>query len=405
MSATLQARFVELTRDFNGFGIAVSGGGDSMAMLYLAAAAGLPVRVATVDHGLRPEAAAEAAAVGRICAELGLPHDVLRWHWDGKGNLQDAARRGRRSVLADWAVRQGLDVVALAHTQDDIAETFLMRLARGAGVDGLAAMASRWTEGGIVWVRPLLGTSRAALRDYLRGIGRQWVEDPSNDNDRFDRARARKALGQLAPLGISAGGLAEVAAILAEARAALEAVADAVWARVVRDCGPGVVVDVAALGAEPAEVQRRVLIRVIRRIAPAEYAPRGGAVQALLARLLAGKDGVLAGCRFQVTKGQLWAFREARSVAGLVAGTGQAWDGWRIEGRWPEGACVRALGTGIALCGDWRAADLPRAVLMVSPALWQGDALIAAPHAGFGPGYSAIPLFVAAGLHHSAITH
>ena len=114
-------------------GLAVSGGGDSMAMLHLAAASGLPVRVVTVDHGLRAGAAAEATEVGRICAGLGLPHEVLRWHWDGCGNLQDAARRGRRAVMADWAQRVGVGAVALAHTQDDVAETFLMRLARGAG--------------------------------------------------------------------------------------------------------------------------------------------------------------------------------------------------------------------------------------------------------------------------------
>ncbi len=387
-------------------GLAVSGGGDSLAMLHLAVEAGGKVQVATVDHGLRPGAAIEAAGVGRVCEELGVRHEVLHWQWDRKGNLQDAARRGRRAALAAWALRQGLGAVALAHTRDDVAETFVMRLARGAGVDGLAAMAARWQEAGVTWVRPLLGVSRAELRDYLTGIGQTWVEDPSNDNDRFDRVRVRKALGVLRPLGISAERLAEVAGHLAEARAALEAVTDAAWARIAGDRGLAVTVDGAALAGEPAEVQRRVVIRLIGRIAPQGYAPRGGAVQRLLARILAGKDGALAGCRFQIVKGQVWAFREAKAVSRLVCPADQVWDGlWRLEGPAPDGAEIRALGAGITACPDRHASGLPRAALMASPAMWLGQRLIAAPHAGFGPGYSAIPLFPAAALHQSVISH
>ena len=105
-----------------------------MALLLLALDAGLQVRAVTVDHGLRPEAAAEAAWVGRLCAGLGVPHDTLQWQgWDGAGNLQDQARRARLSLIADWAKVAGLGAVALGHTQDDQAETVLMRLARRAG--------------------------------------------------------------------------------------------------------------------------------------------------------------------------------------------------------------------------------------------------------------------------------
>ena len=369
-----------------------------MAMLHLALRAGVPVRAATVDHGLRPEAAAEAAWVGTVCAELGVPHQVLTWAWDGTGNLQDAARRGRRAVMARWA-GPGASV-ALAHTSDDVAEGFVLRLARGAGVDGLAAMAAHWTESGVGWVRPLLGVSRAELRVFLRSIGRAWVEDPSNDNDRFDRVRVRKALAVLAPLGIDADRLAEVAGHLAEAREALELATGAAWARVVADKAIALEIDREALAAEPAEIQRRVLVGVILRIAHADYAPRGAAVTLLLARLVSGRDGVLAGCRFQVVKGRLWAFREGRAVAGLFAGQGALWDGqWRIAGDWPDGSEVRALGDGLARCGDWRRLGLPRAALMASPALWQGKRLIAAPHAGYNLAYSAIPLLPAAALH------
>jgi tRNA(Ile)-lysidine synthase len=164
--------------------------------------------------------------------------------------------------------------------------------------------------------------------------------------------------------------------------------------------GPAVRIDTTALADEPAEVQRRVLQTVLRQIAPAPYDPRGPALQALRIRLLAGGQGTLAGCRFQRMTSGLWAYREAKAVQGLVAAPDAVWDGrWRIAGPAPAGAEVRALGPGLALCPDWRATGLPRGALLSSPALWLGDTLIAAPHAGFGMGYSAIPLFPAAALH------
>ncbi|MEO6301462.1 MAG: tRNA lysidine(34) synthetase TilS [Paracoccaceae bacterium] len=384
----------------------MSGGGDSMAMLHLAVAAGVPVRVVTVDHGLRAEAAAEAVAVARVCAGLGVLHEVLRWHWDKRGNLQDAARRGRRLLIGDWAKRAGLAAVALGHTQDDLAETFVMRLARGAGVDGLSAMSARWEAEGVTWVRPLLTVSRGELRDYLRGIGVAWADDPSNENVRFDRVKARQALRVLEPLGVTAARLAEVAGHLAEARDALEGVADLAAVHVLRAEAGVVRISAQGLSAQPAEVQRRLVLRVIQWIAPAEYGPRGTAVTALLARLLAGKPGVLAGCRFIVGKGGIVAFREGKAVEGVVCGLDQLWDGrWRALGPLPEGAEVRALGAGIALCPEWRATGLPRAALMAGPSLWLGVRLIAAPLAGLAPEFSFIPLPGAAALHQSSIVH
>lgn len=368
-------------------GLAVSGGGDSLAMLHLAHRAGLALRAVTVDHGLRPESAAEAARVAEICAALGVPHDRLRWHWDGKGNLQDEARRARRALIAAWARGHGLAAVALAHSQDDVAETFLMRLARGAGVDGLSAMAPSWQEAGVTWLRPLLSTSRAALRAWLSARGLTWVDDPSNDNPRFTRVTARRALSHLAPLGLTAPRLAEVARHLAEARAALDSATDAAWTRCLSDHGLALRLDPAVLAGEPAEIRRRLVQRLVLHIAPADYAPRGPEIARLTERLLAGQGGTLAGCRFQRLASGLWAFREAKAVQHLRAGPGEDWDGrWHMSGDWPEGAEIRALGAeGLALCKDWRALGLPRAALLASPALWQGARLVAAPAAGFGP--------------------
>ena len=119
-------------------GVAVSGGSDSMAALHIlagvAAESGVAIHAATVDHGLRPEAADEARQVAKVCVALAVPHEVLRWeHMEISGNLQDQARQARYRLIAGWARERGLSAVVLGHTLDDQAETFLMRLARSSG--------------------------------------------------------------------------------------------------------------------------------------------------------------------------------------------------------------------------------------------------------------------------------
>ncbi len=369
-------------------GLAVSGGGDSVALLMLAVDAGLPVMAVTVDHGLRPEAAAEARWVGALCARLGVPHEVRRWQdWDGQGNLQDAARRARLRLIAGWAQSHGIGVVALGHTQDDQAETVLMRLARRAGVDGLSGMAAWRAHLGVGWVRPLLGVSRAELRDWLRGRGQDWIEDPSNDALRFDRVKARRAIEALAPLGIDAAVLAGVAAQMAEARAALRAqTLDAARRIAVVDAGD-VVIDRAAFLALPPEIARRLLVAALVWVASAEYGPRAEPVQALIAAVARGRGGTLHGCRVLCRKGSLRVTREVQAVRGIAAQVGELWDGrWQVTGPEISGLHVRALDeAGLALCPDWRATGRPRAQLLASPAVWRQSDLIAAPLARTEP--------------------
>jgi tRNA(Ile)-lysidine synthase len=387
------------------FGIAVSGGGDSVALMALAAdwgrAEGVTLRVATVDHGLRAEAAAEARRVAAQAASLGLAHDTLTWRWDGAGNLQDAARRGRMRALADWAAARGLTAVLLGHTRDDVAETFLMRLARGSGVDGLSAMAPRRAAEGTVWLRPLLGFTRDELRAELARRGLTWAEDPSNDDPRFDRARARQVLGALVPLGVSAETLAATADRLAAASAVLRGVAAKAAARVVRQGPAGeALIDAAGFADLPAEIARRILAGVLVWIASADYPPRHEALEALAAGLRQGRGGTLHGCLVTVSAGVIVACREAQAVAGLEAPAPGLWDGrWQLSGATSApapapapggGLTIRALGeAGLALCPDWRATGAARAALLAGPAVWQGDRLVAAPLAMRAEGWSA----------------
>ncbi len=375
-------------------GVAVSGGSDSTALAVLLAhwtsEAGRRLEAVTVDHRLRPESAAEAAMVAQLCARLGIPHAVRVWEeGPGRGNLQDSARTARQRLIAGWAAERGIGMVALGHTLDDQAETFLMRLARGSGVHGLAAMAPRVRIGGLVWLRPLLGLRRGDLRDWLSGQGIGWADDPSNENDRFDRVRARAALGPLAGLGLGAERLAATAAAMARARVALEAAA-AGLADAALDPGPAgdVLLDPARFAPAPEELRLRVLAGTLAWVSGARWRPRLASLTALDAWLRAGpRRGVtLHGCVLRPWRGSVAIRREPARVAGPIpAGTG-VWDGrWEFTGLARDGATVGALGRdGLRACPDWSARGIARETLLSSPALRSGGRLVAAPLAGLG---------------------
>ena len=194
-----------------GFGVAVSGGSDSTALLVLAAEfraqTGTPFSAVTVDHGLRPEAKDEAKSVADLCRRLDVVHHVLTWSPDAARQVgQEAARRARHVLLAQWAERQGVRRIALGHMRDDRLETFLIRMRQGSGWHGLAGLmpdsySPAWPEGrGVMLVRPLMAFGRNELREELRARGIGWIEDPSNQSDRFERVRVRRLLAHLQPV-------------------------------------------------------------------------------------------------------------------------------------------------------------------------------------------------------------
>lgn len=241
--------------------LAVSGGADSMAMLALAAAA-FPGRIvaATFDHGLRAGAAAEAAMVGRWCADAGIEHRVLHPdHPLPASNVQAAARRARYAALTRWAGDRDAGLLLTAHHADDQAETFLMRANRGSGLGGLAGVRPRLVAPGAPTIlRPLLGWRRSELRAIATAAALPFVDDPSNADPRFDRVRMRDFLRNqhvLAP-----DRLARSAAWLAEAEADLAAIGEWLWTQRAVRTDTSVTVEVADL---PRTLRRRLAWRAI----------------------------------------------------------------------------------------------------------------------------------------------
>ncbi|MDY7098345.1 MAG: tRNA lysidine(34) synthetase TilS [Pseudomonadota bacterium] len=249
-------------------GLAVSGGPDSLALLLLAAAT-LPgsIAVASINHGLRPEASAEVDLVRNICAMLSVPFTAIEVRLRS-GNVQARAREARYAALSRWARKERLGGICTAHHADDQAETLLMRMSRGSGLSGLAGVRAyqlygEGEEGGAVpLIRPLLSWRKSELEAIVAAAGLDPVRDPSNQQMQFDRVRVREHLARHDWLEPEA--LAASAEHLAEAWRAIEWYAQLDWEEMVhREEGDGQTLGVIRYNAN---VPRVVQIETVRRI-------------------------------------------------------------------------------------------------------------------------------------------
>jgi tRNA(Ile)-lysidine synthase len=293
--------------------LAVSGGPDSVALMWLAArwrnalTRGPRLVAVTVDHGLRPEAAHEARDVKRLARSLDLPHRTMRWTGPKPATgLPAAARAERYRLLAKAAQTHGATHIFTAHTRDDQAETLLMRMLRGSGIVGLAAMARQSERDGVVLARPFLNVSKSQLVVTLRKAKVDFADDPTNRDTSFTRPRLRAMLPTLAAEGGDSRNLARLAARLARANAAVEVLVDGAERYLAlryqgasraehgaktsdnktsdNKTSDNKTFDANAFAAMPEEIRLRLLLRAIDRFGhegPAEL----GKVEALLAAL------------------------------------------------------------------------------------------------------------------------
>ena len=290
--------------------VAVSGGGDSIALMLLLAdwarQHGRPAPVVlTVDHGLRKDSAKDARRVVRAAKALELEAHVLTWEGvKPSSDIEAAAREARYQLMDSWCKEHRISGLYLAHTLDDQAETFLLRLARGSGVDGLSAM-------GIVApiplpglqdvqiVRPLVEMRRESFRAYLRTRGMTWLEDPMNADPRFARAKLRAAWPMLTEIGLTPARIALAAKHLARARGALDREARVLLFQSCRFDGRAALVDPKSLAGAPQEIGLRALADVLMRVSGNPYRPRFERLERLYAHICAstlGRGMTLHGC-------------------------------------------------------------------------------------------------------------
>jgi tRNA(Ile)-lysidine synthase len=290
--AEAAARFKAL-EDARGLLLAVSGGPDSTAMLLLFArwrpAGRLPIHVATVDHGLRKEARAEARAVAAAAARFGLPHRVLAWRGaKPTTRVQEEARRARYHLLVAHAKKIGASHIVLAHHADDQAETVLFRLLRGSGPAGLAGMADETSRDGIVLARPFLDIPKARLLATCMAAGARFADDPSNAEPRFARVRLRRLMRLLETEGLDRAGLLRLQARAKRAEAALRHAADLARRRLDVQCaGACLRADLSTIAQEPHEIVIRVVAGLIEEAPGGSSALRLERLEALAGRLIA----------------------------------------------------------------------------------------------------------------------
>jgi tRNA(Ile)-lysidine synthase len=302
--------------------IAVSGGGDSVALMLLLAGYAKHAKreapvVLTVDHGLRETSAKDAKAVVKTAAEIGLKAHALTWKGAvPKSDIEAEARNARYRLMGEWLVAHEIPALYVAHTLEDQAETFLLRLARGSGLDGLSAMrviAPYPMQGfpGLMVVRPLLDMARAPLREFLRAKKQAWLEDPMNADPRFARSKLRAAWPQLEALGLSAQRVSDAAEHLGRAREALDDMTAALLLRAARFDETGALIDSVRLKMAPREVGLRALAGTLSRVSGETYRPRFGKLERLFDAIRDGSLGggaTLHGCVVAPASRNAWAF-------------------------------------------------------------------------------------------------
>lgn len=397
--------------------LAVSGGADSMALLLLARAwrrAGhaLPIIVATVDHRLREESTAEARWVGTQARAAEFSHRLLTWKGQKPSSgIQEAARQARYDLLAGLVGSEGLPGpagIVVGHHRDDQAETFVMRLGRGSGLDGLAGMAAVGplaARPDIELVRPFLDIPKGRLVATLEAHGLPWIEDPSNADPAFERVRVRRALAGLGALGIGSAEIGLTMRRLMRAREALDAQTRAILRRALDVCGGACgKIAVEVFEEAGAEFQVRLVQRLIGMYGAPGEQPRLAKVEKLADRLATRScTATLAGCRLSRTAEHVLACREP-GRSGLMQlelppGTSTVWDGrFRVTAAPSRrgAVTVRALAAEElaalrrvrAFAGTPPRLPMPHVAALTLPSFWDGHRLLGVSHPALGEAFS-----------------
>lgn len=387
--------------------LAVSGGPDSIALMHLVrqwldrlGAAQPEISVLTVDHGLRAESDTEARWVIQQATELGFAATILNWTAPKPDSgLQEAAREARYDLMSTYCLGARIPVLLTAHHLDDQAETFLMRLARGSGVDGLAAIPEKSFWAGIEIRRPLLDFPKSQLVATLKAAGRDWIEDPSNREERFERVRIRRLMIEVEKLGLSTESLARTAKRMRRVQHLLDQMTDQFLRSALFVAPAGYcTLDRDQLMRAADEIALRSLGRCLRAISGSCRLPRLAKLEALFETYKKGdwSNRTLSGCYLMDLDGTLFITRELRPPGPpevvLKPGDSTIWDR-RFRVALTQSASepvrVRALTeAGYHKVRKRLHSDpaLPAAVAASLVSFWDDDDVIAVPHISYYSG-------------------
>jgi len=377
------------------FGVAVSGGADSLALTLLmkqwADAHEYRFSAVTVNHHLRPESTQEATQVAEWLKALQINHEILDWTppSDKKSIPQEVSRDARYGLLFDWCEKREVTYLLTAHHQEDVAETLIMRFVNGSGLDGLCGIAPLIKKPQTTLLRPLLTVSKESLKAFLIHQNQPWIEDASNQATRYKRARIRQFMETE---GLSAHRLASVAEKLTQAHDYLTHQTNT-WLEhngAFHTAGFYLLSPQAFRQAHP-EIRRRVLERTLKAVSGKAYPPSHASLEEVVCLLNVDCRGrTLQGCRITSWQGSILISRELNAIEEdrlLPAYQKTLWDN-RFHIIVPQdGYHVGKLGT-----QNWaivrREADpsleraIPPLVKPTLPTLYKGSQIMAIPHLG-----------------------
>ncbi len=405
LEGLLEAQLTQSDRQ-GGLAVAVSGGSDSLAACHIAANVcrrlEIPLRALTVDHGLRPEAADEALKVKNWLQSAGIEQTTLKWQGPfPKTGIQKAAREARYNLLFEECNRLGISRLLLGHQLEDQLETLLMRLSKGSGVQGLAAMQSMSQRGKMSLLRPFLTVSRAELREYLTSRQQEWIDDPSNENPAYTRTQLGSVLQSLIALpGSNMEALALSSTRLQRAEQALETMTQGYMSEfpVISPFG-FVSFRHDFYRKMPEEIAIRFLQRLFIFVRGDGVGPSLSILEKLLSKIRTDRDlktATLYGCQFRFHKGDWMICREpgrkGLPIMQMQDRASQQWDdryvvldhGVELQSVSSPGFEIRKIGEEgwrILRESDARAdvGDLPAIVKKNLPAIWSGDKLASVP--------------------------
>ena len=371
-------------------GIAVSGGSDSLGLLYLINSwpnkKNLKITILTVDHNLRDESADEALYVGELCNTLGLEHKTLFWdHENIKGNLSASAREARYRLMQNSMPSRA--ILITGHTLDDQAETFLMRLRRGSGVDGLASMAERsylpFGKNEMTIFRPLLDFERNTLKNILKFYKVDWIEDPTNDDQSYERVRVRNLLARFVEIGIDKHTISRTALLMQSAKTALNHFALEYYEQF-GSCDNGdIIFDFAEFSKQPLDIKRRLISAAQKWVSNQKYRSRLSQVDSVInsldEKITFSGSGTI--CYFHADSIKIT--REVNACGGAIdASNGAIFDQtWKlITSENCKDLTIKCLGEdGYTLLEPVIRKKIPYKTIVALPALFKDNTLINFP--------------------------